>query len=173
MQLCFAEAMPSRSRNLRSMVRWSDGLYGGLIAGLVSALFFLLVGTVIDHQTVFGDYFVEFAAGIFGPKILGLPLLALGFGLFLHFIAAAFFGICYALVAARFKPMWTAPTSVLCGFTYGLLMYFVAEDVAVPILRVTSYTPTWEALLGFVLFFGLVMSEYITIAHRRNLAALA
>ncbi len=131
--------MPFRTANVvGKMVHWSDGLYGGLIAGLVSALFFMLVGVTVDH----------------GP-------------------AGAVFGIVYALIAARFKPMWSAPTSVLCGFTYGLVMYFIAEDVTVPILHVISFTPAWEALVGNVLFHGLVLSEYITISHRRNVAAMA
>ena len=50
-------------------------------------------------------------------------------------------------------------------------MFFIAEDVAVPVLHVVSTTPLWEALLGNVrLFHGVVISEYITIAHRRHLA---
>jgi hypothetical protein len=155
------------------MVRWSDGLYGGLIAGLVSALFFLFAGAVIIHEPVFGDFFVSFAVAIFGSRIETFPVIALLFGLFLHFLSAAIFGIFYASMAARFKPAWTAPTSVLCGIAYGLFMFFIAEDVAVPIMRVVSLTPLWEALLGNILFHGIVISEYITIAHRRHLAGLA
>jgi len=154
------------------MVRWSDGLYGGLIAGLVSALFFLFAGTVIDHDPA-GDYFVRFAVGVFGDRAEHLGPVTLLFGLFLHFLAAALLGILYAMIAARFKPMWSAPTSVLCGICYGLFMYFVSEDMAVPILHVISYTPAWEALVGNVLFHGLILSEYITIAHRRAIAAMA
>ena len=155
------------------MVRWSDGLYGGLIAGLVSALFFLLVGVAFTHEPVLGDYFVRFAVGIFGRRMEALPLVAFAFGLFLHFLSAAFFGIFYAAFASRFKPSWTAPTSVLCGITYGFFMFFIIEDVTVPVLHVVSYTPLWEALLGNVFFHGVVISEYITIAHRRHLASLA
>jgi hypothetical protein len=155
------------------MVRWSDGLYGGLIAGLVSALFFLFVGAFVIHEPVLGQYFVQYAVAVFGSRIEGLPLIGLLFGLFLHFFVAAIFGIFYSSMAARFKPSWTAPTSVLCGIAYGLFMYFIAEDVAVPIMRVVSYTPLWEALVGNVFFHGLVISEYITIAHRRHLAGLA
>jgi hypothetical protein len=155
------------------MVRWSDGLYGGLIAGVVSAVFFLFAGVVIVHEPVFGGYFVGFAAAVFGSRIENAPLVGLAFGLFLHFLAAAIFGIFYASIAARFKPTWQAPTSVLCGICYGLFMYFIAEDVMVPIMGVVSYTPAWEALVGNVVFHGIVLSEYITIAHRRNLAGLA
>ena len=154
------------------MVRWSDGLYGGLIAGLVSAVFFLIAGVAADHGP-FGDYFVRFAVAIFGDRAEHLGVVTLLFGLFLHFLAAAVFGIIYATIAARFKPMWSAPTSVLCGIAYGLIMYFVAEDITVPVLHVISYTPAWESLVGNVLFHGLILSEYITIAHRRHVAAMA
>jgi hypothetical protein len=154
------------------MVRWSDGLYGGMIAGLVSAIFFLIVGSTVEHGA-FGEYFSRFSAAIFGARIESLPVVAFLFGLFLHFFAAAIFGIFYAAIAARFKPTWKAPTSVLCGITYGFVMYFIAEDVAVPVLRVLSVTPTWEAIVGNVVFHGLILSEYITIAHRRAIAATA
>ena len=153
------------------MVRWSDGLYGGLIAGLVSAIFFLVAGTTTAEHTVFGDYFVRFTIALFGPKAENLGIIALLFGLFLHFVAAAMFGIFYAIIAGRFKPAWKAPTSVLCGICYGLFMYFVAEDVVVPVLHVVSYTALWEALVGNVIFHGIIVSEYITIAFRRNIAA--
>ena len=59
---------------------------------------------------------------------------------------------------------------MLCGICYGFFMYYVAEDVVVPVLRGSATRPAWEALIGNVLFHGLVLSEYITIAHRRNLA---
>jgi hypothetical protein len=154
------------------MVRWSDGLVGGLIAGLVSALFFIIAGATIDH-TGFGDYFVRFAVGVFGDRAEHLGAVTLLFGLFLHFLAAAVTGIVYAWIAARFKPMWQAPTSVLCGFLYGLVLFYIAEDITVPVLHVISYTPAWEALVGNVFFHGLVLSEYITIAHRRHIAAMA
>jgi hypothetical protein len=154
------------------MVRWSDGLYGGLIAGLVSALFFMIAGSTVAHGP-FGDYFSQFAVAIFGDRAERLGPITLLFGLFLHFFSAAIFGIFYATLAARFKPMWSAPTSVLCGICYGFFMYFVAEDVAVPVLHVVSYTPAWEALVGNVVFHGLILSEYITIAHRKAVAAMA
>lgn len=151
------------------MVRWIDGVYGGLIAGFISAIFFLLVGNSIDHDAVFGDYFVRFATPVLGRFGGNVPL-ALCVGLLMHFIAAAFFGILYAGIAGRVKAMWSAPTSVICGITYGLVMYYVAEDVVVPVLGVTSVTPLWEALIGNVVFHGIILSEFITIAHRRNIA---
>jgi hypothetical protein len=153
------------------MVRWSDGLVGGLIAGVISALFFIIVCQQFDHERVLGDYFVRFAMAVFGSRAAGLGPLALLFGIFLYFIAAAIFGILYGLVAANFKPMWKAPTSALCGITYGFVMYFVVEDVIVPVLGVSSYQPLWEGLVGNVLFHGIVISEYITIAFRRNVTA--
>jgi hypothetical protein len=153
------------------MVRWSDGLIGGLISGVISALFFIIVGQRIDHEPVMGDYFVRFANAVFGSHAGGLGPFALLFGLFLYFVAAATFGILYGLVAAGFKPMWKAPTSVLCGIFYGFIMYFVVEDLFVPVLGVTSYQPLWEGLVGNVLFHGIVISEYITICFRRNVAS--
>lgn len=163
--------MPSRERIERAMVRWSDGLYGGLIGAFVSALFFIIIGSAVEHDAMFGEYFVRFAVGIFGSKAENIGIIALLFGLFLHFFAGAILGVCYALVAQRVKPMWTAPGSIMSGIIFGFIMFFIAEDVVVPVLHVISYQPAWEGLVGNVFFHGLIVSEYITIAHRRNLAS--
>lgn len=145
---------------------------GGLIAGVISSILFIVAGQLADHEVVLGDYFVRFASAIFGDRIVGIPILALGVGIFLYFVAAAVFGILYGVVAANFKPMWNAPTSVLCGMSYGFVLYFVVEDVMVPITGVVSYQPLWEGLVGNVFFHGIVISEYITVAYRRNLASV-
>lgn len=155
------------------MVRWSDGFFGGLIAGCLSALYFVIVGTLIVHDTSFTDFFAKIAGAIpmLNGKAGNLGAVSVLLGIAVHFLIAAIFGIVYAIIAARVKASWTAPTSVLCGITYGLLVYFMVYDVFVPVLWVSNSMPTWESILGTVLFFGLVLSEYITIAHRRHLAA--
>jgi hypothetical protein len=99
------------------MVRWSDGLYGGLIAGCVSAWSALRAVSALLIRRVFRDFICE------------------------HRVAL--------------QASWTAPTSVLCGIAYGFFMYFMNEDVAVPLMRVVSTTPLWEALVGNIHLAGL------------------
>jgi hypothetical protein len=155
------------------MIRWTDGLLGGTIAGFITAIYYIVVGGAITHDTTFTSFFTDISGGIFGPRVAALGAVAVILGIVLHFLMAGFFGMVYAFVAARFKQMWSAPTSVLCGTTYGLVVYFTVHDVIVPIFGIPDFMPLWEGILGDVLFFGLILSEYITIAHRRNLARAA
>lgn len=154
------------------MVRWSDGLYGGLIAGLISVLFFLVAGALSVHQS-FGDFFTMIAVAILGDRIKNAGFVAVLFGIAVHFITAGLFGMLYAFLAERIALMWKAPTSVLSGITYGIIVWFTMNDVIVPIFNIPNIQPLWVGLVGNIMFFGLVLSEYITIARRRNVTKMA
>ena len=165
-KLCFAEAMPSRSRSSAAMVRWSDGLYGGLIAGLVSALFFLLrrrsprAGAATISSTSRPGVRCRIWASRCRAVLRLIPALR-----------ARSSAYCYAIVASRSQADGTAPTSA-CGSPTGLSCVLRRSRTSTADLHVTSYTRRWEALLGDRPLPRLVISEYITIAHRRHLAGL-
>ena len=154
------------------MVRWSDGLYGGLIAGLASAAFYAVVAVAWMHEASLAAFFAQ-PANALAPFHGAAPTAMLAwFGFVLYLLAAAFFGICYALLARRLTSMWQAPTSVLWGLGYGLLVWFVLNDGVVPMTGATNVQPLWEGLVGTVLFYGVVLSELTTVAHRRAAAAV-
>ena len=64
--------------------------------------------------------------------------------------------------------MWRAPASVLWGLAYGLFVWWILNDVVVPVTGVVNVQPLWEGLVGTVLFYGVVLSELTTLAHRRE-----
>jgi len=150
------------------MVRWIDGFYGGLIAGGTSALFYAVVAVAWLHDVTFGALFAQVAQAL--PPFRGAPestpLVALGVVLYL--LIAAAFGIAYASLARRLPSMWRAPTSVMWGLAYGLLVWWILNDVVVPVTGVANVQPLWEGLVGTVLFYGVVLSELTTLAHRRE-----
>ncbi len=150
------------------MVRWIDGFYGGLIAGGTSALFYAVVAVAWLHDVTFGVLFAQVAQAL--PPFHGAPestpLVALGVVLYL--LVAAAFGIAYASLARRLPSMWRAPTSVMWGLAYGLLVWWLLNDVVVPVSGVVNVQPLWEGLVGTVLFYGVVLSELTTLAHRRE-----
>ena len=154
------------------MVRWSDGLFGGLLAGTTSALFYALVAVVLKEYTI-PAFFAQIAQALppFHAAPAAGPIVALG--VVLHFAVAAGFGIAYAMLARRFPSMWHAPTSVMWGCSYGLLVWWCINDVVVPISGAVDVQPLWEGLVGTVLFYGVVLSEYTTVAHRGKAAAAA
>jgi uncharacterized membrane protein YagU involved in acid resistance len=153
------------------MVRWIDGFYGGLIAGVTSALFSLIVSVGWLHDTTPGSFFAQVAQAL--PPFHGAPplppLVVLGFALYL--LVAAAFGIVYATLARRLPSMWRAPTSVMWGLCYGLLVWWILNDIVVPVTGATVDRPLWEGLVGTVVFYGIVLSELTTVAHRRGAGA--
>ena len=114
------------------MVRWIDGFYGGLIAGGTSALFYAVVAVAWLHDVTLGAFFAQVAQALppFHGAPASVPLAVLGFVLYL--LVAAAFGIAYATLARRLPSMWRAPTSVLWGLAYGLLVWWLLNDVLVP-----------------------------------------
>jgi hypothetical protein len=153
------------------MVRWSYGLYGGLIAGVTSALFYAVVTVAWLHETTLGTFFAQIARAL--PPLHGAPdappIVALG--VVLHFLAAGAFGLVYGLLALRFASMRQAPGSVLWGVGYGLLVWFAINDVIVPVTGAENVQPFWEGLLGTVVFYGIVLSEATATVARRDTGA--
>jgi hypothetical protein len=62
--------------------------------------------------------------------------------------------------------MWHAPTSVIFGLFYGLIVWFVISDVLVPVFQIPTTQPLWVGLVANTIFYGFVISEFITIAQR-------
>lgn len=148
------------------MVRWYDGLYGGLVAGCTVAMFYAGVSVAWLHETSLGGFFAEIASGILGPRADAGNGWAVAFGVALHFVTAATFGMFYALVAARIPSMWQAPYSVLWGLSYGAIVWFAIADGLVPLLGIVSTQAWWEGGIANTVFYGLVLSEFITTVRR-------
>ena len=153
------------------MVRWIDGFFGGLIAGVTSALFYAVVAVAWLHDLSLGDFFAQIAQAL--PPFHGAPAswALVGLGVVLYLAVAALFGILYALLARRLRSMWQAPTSVLWGLVYGLIVWWVLKDVLAPLTGANDAQPLWEGLVGTVVFYGVVLSELTTVAHRRETSA--
>ena len=154
------------------MVRWSDGLYGGLIAGVTSAAFYVVAANAL-HDPTLDRFLTDVAQTI--PPLQHAPetgwLLALG--VVLHFLVCAAGGIVYSLLARHFRGMWQAPTSVAWGLSYGLFVFWTVNDVLVPLTGARTLQPLWVGLIGTMLCYGVVLSEYTTVARRRAVAAAA
>jgi hypothetical protein len=153
------------------MVRWIDGVYGGLIAGVTSALFYMIVTVTWLHDTTAGGFFAQIAQALPGLHAAApaAPLIALG--IVLYFAGAFAFGLIYIAVARRTPSMWRAPTSVLWGLSYGLLVWWILNDVVVPEVGAAVDHPIWETLTGTIVFYGVVLSELTTLAYRRRAGA--
>ena len=153
------------------MVRWIDGFYGGLIAGVTSAAFYAVVAVAWLHHATLGGFFAQPAQAL--PPFHGAPAswALTGLGAVLYLLLAASFGIVYALLARRLRSMWRAPTSVAWGLFYGLLVWWVINDVLVPASGARWDLPLWVGLVGTVVFYGVVLSELTTVAHRRETSA--
>ncbi len=68
----------------------------------------------------------------------------------LYFLLAGGFGIVYGVLATRFASMRRAPGSVLWGIGYGLVVWWLLNDLVVPLTGADNVQPLWEGLLGTV-----------------------
>ncbi|HEX3466238.1 MAG TPA: hypothetical protein VHS78_19475 [Candidatus Elarobacter sp.] len=150
------------------MVRWIDGFYGGLIAGVTSAIVHALVSVAWLHDVSLSELFAQVAQAL--PWFHGAqPSWALvGLGVVLYLLLAVAFGIVYALLARRIGSMWRAPGSVVWGLCYGVLVWWAINDVLVPVSGAVVIEPIWAGLVATVVFYGVVLSEATTMAIRRR-----
>lgn len=150
------------------MVRWIDGFYGGLIAGVTSAIFHALVSVAWLHDMTLSELFAQVAQAL--PPFRGAPVswALVGLGIVLWLLVAVAFGIVYAALARYVGSMWRAPGSVVWGLCYGLLVWWLLNDVVVPLTGAVVTEAPWVGLVATVVFYGVVLSEATTMALRRR-----
>jgi hypothetical protein len=155
------------------MVRWIDGFYGGLVAGAASAVFEAVVAVAWLHDLTLSELFAQVARAL--PPFHGAAAswALVGLGVVLYLLLAVAFGMAYALLARRIRSMWRAPGSVVWGLCYGLLVWWLINDVVVPVTGAVDVVPPWVGLVATVLFYGVVLSEATTMALRRAEAGRA
>jgi hypothetical protein len=154
------------------MVRWIDGFYGGMLAGVTSAGFYTAAGALWLHDIGPAEFFAQVARGLPPLHAAAGSWALTGLGVVLYVLLAAAFGVLYASLARRTRSMWRAPGSVAWGMCYGLLVWWAINDVLVPVSGAIDLQPLWETLAGTVIFYGIVLSEAMTLARRRAEAAL-
>lgn len=150
------------------MVRWTDGLIGGAIAGALCAAFFAVLPSAL-HDPTLGSVFSEVAAGLLRGTPPPGAVLALALGL--QTVASLAIGLGYAALARVFVTTRRAPGATLWGIAYGAAIWWTLAVVVVPLLHVDDVQPAWAGLAGFVLCYGIVLSECLSLAHRRLSAA--
>jgi len=163
----------NENMNEEGDVRWFDGLYGGLLAGAVVAIFYGIVSVAILHDFSLAGFFADVASSVIGSHATEHSAIAVALGVGMHFLISAIFGLVYGVLSLKFRSMWHAPYSVIWGCTYGLLVWAVIANVIVPAFGIVNIMPLWEALVANVVFFGFILSEYITVIRSRNVAATA
>ncbi|MGD1065294.1 MAG: hypothetical protein ABR975_00570 [Vulcanimicrobiaceae bacterium] len=148
------------------MVRWIDGLVGGLVAGVVTMVFFTVVAVAWLGETTINDFFAQ-PARLF-PQLRGAaPSVALTLvGIVLYLGLSVLLGAVYGRLAGTRPSMRRLPTSLFWGTLYGIGVWLLVHDVFVPWTGVVDVEPLWEGLVGCVLF-GLVLSEMVAVAGRR------
>ncbi len=164
---------PTEQATVDTRLRWSDGLYGGLIAGVVNSAFF--AGVNLFRHEPLDSLYVFLASSVLGAnaKAIGFPAVAMGLGLMFFFSAIG--GIIYALLARRFSNLAKTPISAIAGFVYGFLVWLLFIDVVVPTtgLQQTIDQPLWISAVGIGIFWGTALCEYLANVARSRPARLA
>lgn len=151
---------------------WSDGFYGGLIAGVVLSLFFV-VADMFTHEPLDSIY-LFLASGVLGKAALTDGWMGIALGVGLLFVLAGIGGIVYAALARRYPRLVKTPISSLAGLVYGFLVWLVFVDVIIPTtgMQQTIDSPLWVSAIGIGIFYGSTLCEYLAnIARMRAMRA--
>ena len=140
---------------------WSDGFYGGLLAGVVLSLFFA-VANMFTHEPLDAVY-LFLASAVLGKAALTGGWLAVALGIGLLFILAGIGGIVYAALARRFTRLVKTPISTLAGLVYGFTVWLIFVDVVIPTtgMQQTIDHPLWVSAAGIGIFYGSALCEYL------------
>lgn len=154
-------------------VTWTDGLFGGLFSGTIHAIFWIVVEALWLRDLTIAEVFQTISSALLGPKAFTLGWVSVVLGIALHFSIAAIFGFIYASFAKRLRFMTVVPYSGICGVTYGLLVWFFMANIIIPVFHVENLENIYAAIIGHTLCYGFALSEFITLAHRRDVIAEA
>lgn len=120
-------------------------LAGGLVAGTLDiayACLFWAIKSDVPAERILQSV----AAGLLGPAAFNGGAATAALGLVLHYFIAVSMSVVYYLVARRAAVLWQWP--ILCGATYGLLLYAIMNYVVVPLSAAGpgSKDPLWVGL---------------------------
>jgi hypothetical protein len=153
------------------MLRWTDGVLAGLVAGVLAVLVSWWISLAFPQVAGLDVVYARWFGTTLGALRIDAPFLGLILGIVLYVLVSTLGGIAYGALAVAVAGTWRSPSSVIYGLLYGCALFFVLEDVLVPILEVSSRQPLWVGLVCDVIVQGIVVSEAVTLAHRRRLTA--
>lgn len=101
-----------------------DGLFGGMAAGLVMAVYLLIIVALVGNSPA--EFFAGLAPGDGASPISG--------GL-LHVAVSGVYGAIFGLLISRLTIVWSGPGAVVggaSGILYGLGLFVAAQLVVLP-----------------------------------------
>jgi uncharacterized membrane protein YagU involved in acid resistance len=156
----------THDRNTGAWVKY--GALGGLIAGIVFAMFEMIMAALLNGASAFWNPLRMIGATVLGKEALspdyGLVTAALT-GMIVHMMFAVVFGIVFALALA-FVPglARSAGMLIVAASLYGLLLWVVNFYVVAPVAGWNWFPDKSEPLVQFVahtFFFGTVLGLVI------------
>lgn len=152
----------------------AGGILAGLIAGLIMELYMMVVMAAAQGMPIWQPS-RGIAAVFFGQAAAGQGLWPVLFGLMIHFLTAAVWGVVFAVLIGHV----TAGGAVGWGLVYGFLVYLVMFYVVLPILNAPM--TAMRGNLGVIaehLLYGAVLGVYAPLrdsigGHRRIARALS
>ena len=140
---------PGRSRALRAI------LWGGLIAGTLD-ITYAIVFSLLRSGTSPVRVLQSVASGLLGADSFNRGSASAALGLFLHFLIAFTAAAVYYAASREFDVLVRA--AVVCGVTYGVMIYAVMNYVVIPLSAVPPRAGPRPLL---VLFTGLLVHMFL------------
>lgn len=143
---------------------WSHGAIAGLIAGMVFAMWAMVVGALTPGSNLFAaPQGIAQSIGIGSPghSIQALPLIV---GLMGHMMNSVIFGLIFFFIVSRLG--LTGVTSVIAGMAFGAMVYAGMYWVVLRGLLAgssgsfISANPEWSWVMGHLMF-GVVLGALL------------
>jgi hypothetical protein len=163
------------TRSESHLADWlKHGLIGGIVAGIVFAMFEMIMAAILDGPNAFFMPLRMIGGIALGQEALdpGSSLLAAGAaGLMVHMMLSAAYGIGVAGVA-RYVPVLASSATALIIWTSaaGLGLWLGNFYVIAPIGGWTWFPEGTNAVVQFIahtFFYGTVLGVYLNVAARR------
>lgn len=151
------------------------GLVGGVVAGIVFAMFEMVMAAILNGTGAFFTPLRMIAGIVLGQQALqpgySLATVILA-GLILHMMLSAAFGLVFAGVLRSVPVLTASPATVLLATTVAgiglwLVNFYVIASIAGWAWFPTRANPVVQ-LFAHTLFFGAVLGLYLNAAARRR-----
>lgn len=149
-----------------------QGVIGGIIAGLVFAIFEMVMATVLMGTEAFFMPLRMIGAIVLGQQAIAVsyPLITAALtGVVVHMILSVVFGIVFVGIAYTFPIVSRSKTATITATSiYGLLIWIVNFYIIAPVFAWTWFPEQTNPIVQFVahtFFYGTVLGIYLSSVH--------
>jgi hypothetical protein len=147
------------------MKAWRAGVVGGLVGGVASWIYELIVWVHLLHLTGVSGIAENTAVLSFGPGVRSLGAGALALGVAIHFLTAVIWGILFALIWPALRARSIEAT--LAALFYGIFAWVVMHNVVLALFSPAPPTYTVYSVINGLMAHTFAFSVPLALVIKR------